>query len=204
MKYYYLIASLPELSLRAEKLPVQRGEFEERVHANCVEDDIALYRIISLPVDERFSCSVENAFIKDYFAFERNVRNVSTGVNMRKLRRQYAGKIVGGDDFIPDAVRSSNLPDFGLGKELPFAGKIIEFIEAEKYLNLEHYLDLLRFEIIDELNRFNYFTIEQVLGYSLKLEILERWIALTDEKGKEKLSVLSGKDIGKTEHYKIL
>ena len=111
---------------------------------------------------------------------------------------------MGFNDFISDSIRHSNLSDFGLGKELPFAGKIIEFIEVQKYLNLEQYLDYVRFETIDELNRFNYFSIEQVLGYSLKLEILERWAFLTEARGREKLDKLTSKDVGRSDTYQFI
>lgn len=204
MKYYYLITSLPELAFRVEKLPVQRDEFEERAFETLSPDDIELFEILKLNTIDCIKQKGRNIFLKEYFTFEQNLRDFSTGINMRKLQRSYDDKIIGSDDFITDSIRHSNLPDFGLNKELPFAVKIIEFIEARKYLNLEQYLDYLRFETIDELNRFNYFTIEQVLGYSLKLEILERWSFLTEDRGKEKLEKLSNKDVGRKDTYHVV
>lgn len=204
MKYYYLITSLPELAINAEKLPVQRDEFEERAFETLSPDDIELFEILKLNRIDCIKQKDKNIFLKKYFTFEQILRDFITGINMKKLQRAFFDRIVGSDDFITDSIRHSNLPDFGLGKELPFAVKIIEFIEAQKYLDLEQYLDYLRFETIDELNRFNYFSIEQVLGYSLKLEILERWSFLTEGRGKEKLEKLSNKDIGRKDTYQFI
>jgi len=142
-------------------------------------------------------CSSKNSFLKSYFSFDRNLRNFITCISLKKLNRGYIDKIVGNDGFIVDSLKSSNMTDFGLGRELFYSGRIVEFVEQKDYLGLEDYCDNLRFDKIDELNRFNYFNIENILGYSIKLDIIERWTSLSDDRGDKRLGELSEKDIGK-------
>lgn len=138
-------------------------------------------------------CSAKkNYFLKEYFLRERNLRNFISAVNLRKEGRKDSRKLIGSEDEeIYTALTNSNLPDFGLSKELPYAPAVSEFITNDRYLELERYTDRLRFETINELNRFNYFTVEQILGYSLKLEIMERWHNLSEEKGQHRLDELT-------------
>lgn len=264
MKYYYLITSLPELSLDLEKLPISRSRFEEKLHDALDGRDAELFGLLKLRIDnqnlsgilshkdtfkgggtfdgedlkERIKfqyglpsymmefltrtaepsgkliedilwgsyldfCMEQNLFLEKYFTFERNIKNIVSGIYLKKFKNLSVDRIISADDFVTESIKTSNMQDFGLGKEIPCVSSIIEFIENKQYFELERYIDALRFDIIDELNQFNYFTIEQVLGYSIQLEIVERWIRLSEEQGKKYLKQLSEKDVGKTDLYEF-
>ena len=47
----------------------------------------------------------------------------------------------------------------------------------------ERNIDLLKWHWLDEQTFFNYFGIERVFAYLVKLEIIERWIALDPAEG---------------------
>jgi len=204
MKYYYLITSLPDLVFGMGKPSIEREVFETLVSEALSKEDKDIFDVLKSDINGRIDHADTNIFFQQYFTFERNLRNFLTGINMKKLNRPFAEKISGPDDFVTNAVRFSNLPDFGVSKEIPYAGRIMELLEGRKYVHLEQYIDKLRFDTIDEMNRFNYFTIEYILGYFLQLEILERWRKLTVEQGKEHLAALSEKDVGNTGCYQYI
>lgn len=265
MRYYYLVASLPDLSFPSDKLPITRDDFEDRVSRELDEQDASVYRLLQFKTDnenmimllegkdtffqggaiakdeladgiqfksglpsymlsfiddrektayrvaddllaERYAAygARYGGFLKEYFNFDRDLMNVTNGLLLRQSKRSLQGRIVGSDDFVSDAVLHSNLPDFGIGKEFSFVTRIMEFIEARDYAGLEVFLDQLRFSRIDELTPFSYFDIEQVLAYSLKLKIIERWVRLDDEQGKTRLEHLSNRDVGDTKVYQYV
>jgi hypothetical protein len=57
--------------------------------------------------------------------------------------------------------------------------------EETDLMEKEHKIDHLRWTWIDETNFFNYFTIEQVIGYLFKLQMMERWITLNEDSGRQ-------------------
>lgn len=54
----------------------------------------------------------------------------------------------------------------------------------------ERMIDNLKWEWIDAHTFFHYSTIERILGFLLKLQIIERWIELDAETGKQLLNKL--------------
>lgn len=56
--------------------------------------------------------------------------------------------------------------------------------EQTNLLDKEHLLDRLRWEKIDELTQFDYFNGRAVMGYLLKVNLLQRWAKLDPERGR--------------------
>ena len=57
--------------------------------------------------------------------------------------------------------------------------EITELVEREKKL------DTLRWNWMEDATFFDYFTIERIFAFLLKLEMIERWISLDKEIGNE-------------------
>lgn len=83
------------------------------------------------------------------------------------------------------AIRKSNARDFGLNTELPFVDKLVQINENNSLLEREKAIDLLKWNYIDELNTFNYFSVEVILGFVIKLGMVERWLKLDKKTGEE-------------------
>jgi hypothetical protein len=45
--------------------------------------------------------------------------------------------------------------------------------------------DLIKWKYLDENTFFHYFTIEKVIGYLIKLLLVDRWLKLDEEKGEQ-------------------
>jgi hypothetical protein len=56
----------------------------------------------------------------------------------------------------------------------------------------EKKIDLLKWNWMEDNTFFNYFTIEKIFVFLMKLEMIERWISLDKEKGNEMFRQLIG------------
>ncbi|MFP4090353.1 MAG: DUF2764 family protein [Cyclobacteriaceae bacterium] len=128
----------------------------------------------------------EDDFLREYFTFERDLRNIITALNCRKYGYDREDQLIG-DAFINQQLLRSSAADFGLGQEYPFVEKLQELIEAQQVPELEHFMDSLLWDHLDELTRFSYFNSHKLLAYTLKLFMVKKWSWLKPDKGKERL-----------------
>jgi hypothetical protein len=137
-----------------------------------------------------------NRFIREWYAFELDLRNVLAGFNARRMHRDgeeyeqftLANKIVTRAGAA-DSILRSNAPDFSLSAQIPWVERLIAANE-EDLTTYEKDIDTLRWDMLNELTTFAYFSIEAILAFCIKLAIVERWQALDEQAGKEKLDRL--------------
>jgi hypothetical protein len=122
--------------------------------------------------------------MNEYVRNELNLRNVLTALNGRKYDMDVSVDIIGDGD-IEHALKKSRARDFGLANDIDNLESIIHLHEIPNLLDRELKLDLMRWQSLDEATFFNYFSIEKVLAFIVKVFIVERWISLDEEKGKE-------------------
>lgn len=123
-------------------------------------------------------------FLGAWFAFDRNLRNLSAALTARASGRDVAAEIIG-EGEVAEALKTSSLPDFGLKGEIDYIDTLTAAIESDNIVEKERKIDLVRWQMIDEINTFNYFGGGFVVGYMLKLGILYRWISLDRQSGRE-------------------
>jgi hypothetical protein len=133
----------------------------------------------------------DNEFLSDWFEFDLNLRNIVAGINIRKHKLK-GEKFYVGDNSIVQAVKKSSLRDFGLGNDFEHIEKIITIQENDNLLERERSMDLLRWNFLDEKITFNYFTVEVLLSYIIKLKIVQRWLEMDPETGKQMFRKLIG------------
>jgi len=126
----------------------------------------------------------KNKFLKQWFEFSQNLNNILIGLNCRQYDIDPEKQLVG-DNEITRAIIKSNAKDFGLGVDLPYVNEIITQTEKENLLSREKGLDQIKWDKVEEITLFDYFTIEVILAYTIKLDIAYRWLELDDEKGRE-------------------
>ena len=125
-----------------------------------------------------------NPFLKKWFNLDFQLRNFRVAMNVRDYKLDPSSYILG-DDEVSVAFKKSTLRDFGLGNDYPLIDKVSTILENENILQQELDLDRLRWEYLDELNTFNYFSIEVVLAFIIKVMMIERWIALDPDAGQQ-------------------
>ncbi|MFH2137173.1 MAG: DUF2764 family protein [Candidatus Omnitrophota bacterium] len=128
----------------------------------------------------------ENLFIQTYFKFDFQLRNILVALNKRKFNLENADFIdIEEDSYIVNKLRSNGANDFGLSGDIEYLQKLIESVNNNESIHIEKYIDQLRWNKIEEINTFKYFEIDVLLGFLLKLMLVERWIHLDEHKGSE-------------------
>lgn len=125
-----------------------------------------------------------NPFISSWFEFNLNINNILIAFSARKYKQEIAPVVVGYTD-VSEAVRISNARDFGLSGTLEYFGQLVRISEIEDLVEREKKTDMLKWSWMEDAVFFNYFTIERLFVFLLRLEMIERWLSLDKERGSE-------------------
>ena len=138
-------------------------------------------------------------FLREWSAFDRNLRNISAAVTARAAGRAVEEVVVGGGD-VAEQLQRSSAADFGLRGELPYIDAVIAAVNDEANLvEKEHKIDLIRWNEAAELATFDYFDVNAILSYLVRINIVARWTLLDAARGREMfarlLAELDGKEL---------
>jgi hypothetical protein len=128
-----------------------------------------------------------DGFLKNWFSFERDLKNILVAISARRYGHSPEGQLVGKNE-VTEAIQKSHARDFGLSNEYPYLEKLLKTEELDDMLEREQTIAKIEWEQIDELNTFNYFTLDKILGFLLKLISFERWSNLDPVIGREVFS----------------
>lgn len=132
-----------------------------------------------------------NGFMKQWIRFDTDINNIYTFLNAKKLGLDADKHLIGNDRFVTELrefYRSGK--DFVIPTEPEYVPTIFRIAMESEFLEAERKTDMERWSYIDSLTFFEYFTIDQVLGYLVKFLIVKRWERLDPETGKEMLKKL--------------
>lgn len=118
-----------------------------------------------------------NAFLRDWFRFSLNVKNLLTAFTHRKHNITWENQIIG-DDEVSNAIRRSHLRDFGLGHDIGYIETVANLAALTDFTQREKAIDQLFWDYLEEATFFHYFTIEKLLAFVIKTDIAARWIDL--------------------------
>lgn len=138
-------------------------------------------------------------FLRAWSEFDRTLRNVLAALAARAASRPVEEVVVGGGD-VAEQLQRSSAADFGLRGELPFIDSVIAAMNDEANLmEKERKIDLVRWEEASELATFDYFNINAILSYLVRINIVARWARLDAARGREMfnrlLAELDGKEL---------
>lgn len=160
--FYDFIASYAELKEQGEPLP-------EDVLASTYYE---------------YAAKCKNRFVADWFAFNLNVNNILVALTARKYGFPAAPHIVGNGE-ISKILGTSGARDFGLSSELDYMDEVMRINDAVDAVEKERKQDLLKWNWLDLNTFFHYFSVERLFAFLVKLDILERWMAIDKEKGRK-------------------
>lgn len=146
----------------------------------------------SLPFDKnlfeayyRQCAHSSSSFLRKWSGFDSSLRNVVAAVTARRLERPVAECIIG-DNEITQSLTKSSAADFGLRGELVWIDKLLAALADDaNMLEKEHRIDMIRWAESDELTVFDYFNLDAVLAYLVKINLVHRWSALDVARGRE-------------------
>ena len=127
-----------------------------------------------------------NAFVERWFAFNLDLNNFLTAITARRYNLDVKPLIVG-DNEVAKALRTSNSRDFGLTGVMDGFEEVMRISEIDNLVERERKLDVLKWEWMEENSFFDYFTVEKLFAFLVKIQIIERWITLDAEAGGEML-----------------
>ena len=149
---------------------------------SSMTDDILLQENYLATLYYEYAMNCGNAFVSSWFEFNLNINNILSALIARKYKWNAASYIVG-NTMVSEALRTSNARDFGLSAEIDIFESLNRISEVEDLAEREKKIDLMKWEWMEDASFFNYFTIERIFVFLLKLEMIERWIALDKDKG---------------------
>jgi hypothetical protein len=126
----------------------------------------------------------DNKFLRQWFEFNLNLRNVGVALGARRHNIPYENQIIGTGE-VSDAIRRSHARDFGLGNDIEFLEEVNTIMRQDDIQVREKALDQLKWNYLDEVTFFEYFTIERILAFTIKLGIVERWLGIDVDHGRE-------------------
>ena len=163
---------------------------------------VSLY--LNTPVEERlgmedklygyyydYAMKCGNSFVSAWFELNLDVNNILAAMAARKYKMEVA-KVPVGSNWVADSLRKSNARDFGLADELEYFDQLVRINDTVDLVDREKKIDLMKWNWMEENTFFNYFTIEKIFVFLMKLEMIERWISLDKEKGNEMFRQLIG------------
>lgn len=155
----------------------------EWAHENGIDTNVPLENLL-LGFYYEYVEKNDKGFVKEWCKIDRNIRNISAAFKARAMGMN-AEKYLIGDDIVTQLLKTNNATDFGLKNEVPFIETLINILSDDDILKKEGDIDMLRIDIVEEMNTFNYFNINVILGYYLKIAMIERWLALDPKIGHE-------------------
>ncbi len=131
-------------------------------------------------------------FMRRWSEFDRTLRNISAAFAARRRNMPVADVIVGGGD-IAAALSRSSAADFGIKGEVAYVDQVMSAVaDAGNLVEKENTIDAIRWDMAGELTEMNYFDIDYILGYLVRINIIDRWAALDPQRGREMLHKLVG------------
>ena len=127
-----------------------------------------------------------NVFVERWFAFNLDLNNFLTAITARRYNLDVKPLIVG-DNEVAKALRTSNSRDFGLTGVMDGFEEVLRISEIDNLVDRERKLDILKWEWMEANSFFDYFTVEKLFAFLVKIQIIERWISLDAEAGGEML-----------------
>ena len=130
------------------------------------------------------------SFLKAWGEFDRNLRNISAALAAREAGRAVADVVVGGGEVV-EQLKGSSAADFGLRGELQYIDAVISAVSDEKNIvEKERKIDKVREEQAWDIASFDFFNINCILSYLVRVNIIARWMLLLPEAGREMLNRL--------------
>ena len=185
--YEYIVASLPDITTGwkfGEKSP---EDYIEEIVSLCSDKDRATIAFLmdgycDEKLNAEFYCQAlqhKNAFIREFFLFDLNVRNAKVKYLNKALGREADRDVLTfGEDAAPKVLEATE-------KEFEEAAALEAVFAQADILSRERGIDDLMWEKIDNLTTFNYFDIDAILGFIAKMNIVARWYKLDEQTGRE-------------------
>ena len=191
--FEYIISSLPYLTVDFRYSEGQGfAKVLEEIRENLGEKDNAVldFLLKGFQADQLnpdfYAQALQHPckFIREFFRFDLNLRNAKVRFLNQELGRDADQDVVTGEGGPDDEDLDIDLYRFHAG-DFEEAVKVENALAQGDLLSREKELDDVCWAKIGALETFHYFDLTAVLAYVAKLNIVNRWLALDEQKGRE-------------------
>lgn len=164
--YHYIIASLPDLQLDFSDRPFSYNEIESFILGQLDEKDKQLVRWLDFGSDSdnlspHFYNKVKDSksqFLRFYFDLDLKIRNAKV------------------EYLTTHSLQNNGIEDYdSLG----------QIFSIQSVIEKEQAMDKFRWDKISEYMTFQYFSMDCILAFLAKGQIVQRWFNLNQERGAE-------------------
>ena len=185
--YEYIVASLPDITTGSKFGEKGPEDYIEEIVSLCSDKDRKLIEfLMSGYLEENLNAGFygealthKDAFIREYFRFDLNVRNAKVKYLNKALGREADKDVL----TFPEDTAQPILD--AIAEEFEEAAALETILNTGDILSRERGIDDLMWEKINSLTIFNYFDIDAILGFITKLNIVARWYRLDEQTGRE-------------------
>jgi hypothetical protein len=203
--YYMLVASLPHMPryFEVERVPINRIRLEERLRMLRPEDAAVVKQVQDFLLWDRQSrdqsdeevmrrydvlmATVTNSLARHLVSFRMDVRTI-----MSALRRRRRGlpPPAGVGQWLEHIRRHWTVPHFNLERQHSWVGEAERLLDRGEPLEVERLLLDATWREWARLANHYHFSFETILLYLARWEIVDRWVRLDWELGREKFEKL--------------
>lgn len=188
--YEYIVAGLPQLTLDFESKGFTLETLVQALRQGLSAKDNRLIDWLEFGMNGqklsshfyRAAQKCRNAFIRGYFRFDYETRNIMAAYTARAFGFPVAEQLVGKTELTA-ALGTSKAEDFDLKNVSEYGATLHKIMQTKDALEREQQIDKLRWEKANELSTFHYFDIDVILAFLLKAAIVARWDKLDKETG---------------------
>ncbi len=177
--YEYIVASLPVITSDYRGDLDYKAVIDEMRSQLSGKDSAVLDLLLSGfeagNLDAEFykkALSSKDVFIREYFSYDLDVRNTRVEFLNKALNR-------------PEGMDVLVLDEEAEPREFEGYRQVMNVLEGSDILERERGLDDLMWAKIDEIVGLQVFTLDSILGFTAKLQIIVRWLKLDPETGRE-------------------
>ena len=185
--YVYIIAGLPDFTPDWRQGEKSLDEYltQMRELLSAKDNEVLEFIIKGFDKDQigldlyKAALSHRSGFIREFFQFDLNVRNQKVRYLNQALGRDPEKDVISLRD--PEAEETGLEPEEPEFKEYE---KLQHILEGNDILSRERGIDDLYWEKIDEITLFDYLNFDRILGMTVKMMIIRRWLILDEETGR--------------------
>lgn len=130
----------------------------------------------------RYAQKKGDKFIRTWLSLERNASLVLAAITAKRFNLD-ARKIIIGESELVSLLRSGHWTEISFLEESEVVDAVMKISEEEHLAVREHKIDDFKWAFLDNLTFADTFSIDTMLAYFLRLQILERWAVLDKERG---------------------
>ncbi|WP_321343777.1 DUF2764 family protein [uncultured Draconibacterium sp.] len=140
-----------------------------------------------------YALNCSNSFLQRWLRFELNLKNLFTAYNCKQHNYDTEAQLlqVKGEDLVYSLLIDDKLKTDYFEELLPYHEELFKIAEANlEPIEQEKAIDKIKWDYLDENTFFHFFTIEKILAFTIKLLLIERWMKLDTQTGKQLLNKL--------------